>query len=181
MKRFWLLIGLILNVFWLAPMSVSAEGEEPPTTVIEEATYYQLDSAEDLTWFADQVNGGNTSIHAILTADITLNSNVLAEDGSLNGDGSGFSVWTPIGRTNDVMYEGVFDGAGHTIRGLYYNDATKTDDKVNYYIGLFGQTKGIVKNTTLADSYLNAYANVAGIVVNRTPQTKRGKYSNYYE
>lgn len=163
MKKFWILLGLVLNVFWLAPMSVSAEGEEPPTTVIEEATYYQLDSAEDLKWFADQVNGGNTSIHAILTADITLNSNVLAEDGSLNGDGSGFSVWTPIGRTNDVMYEGVFDGAGHTIRGLYYNDATKTDDKVNYYIGLFGQTKGIVKNTTLADSYLNAYANVAGI------------------
>ena len=96
LKKFWILLGLVLNVFWLAPMSVSAEWEEPPTTVIEEATYYQLDSAEDLKWFADQVNGGNTSIHAILTADITLNSNVLAEDGSLNGDGSGFSVWTPI-------------------------------------------------------------------------------------
>ena len=24
-------------------------------------------------------------------------------------------------------------------------------------------------------------ANIAGVVVNRTPQTKRGKYSNYYE
>ena len=66
---------------------------------------YQIASAEELAWFAETVNGGNTSLHAILTAEIWIN------------DEQTQNTWVSIG-TYDHPYNGVFDGAGHTIHGL---------------------------------------------------------------
>lgn len=60
---------------------------------------YQISTAEDLLWFAEQVNGGNTGIRGALTADIDL-SNV--------------TNWPGIGK-NHMKFSGSFDGQGHTV------------------------------------------------------------------
>ena len=124
---------------------------------------YRISSAADLQEFAELVNGGQTTANAELTADITINSNVLGDNGALNGDGSDFTKWTPIG-DGSKPYTGTFDGAGHTISGLYIDSDVK-------YAGLFGYigTNGTVKNLALADSSINSsrssgdYAYVGGI------------------
>lgn len=78
--------------------------------------YYLLGSKYDLAWFAQAVNGGSNDINAKLTADITLNENVLDENGNLaNGN---FEQWEPIGNDGNP-YGGIFDGTGHTISGMY--------------------------------------------------------------
>ena len=119
---------------------------------------YQISTAADLQEFAGKVNGGQTTANAVLTTDITINSNVLDKNGNLNGDGSDFTQWTPIGDNNN-RYTGTFDGAGHTISGLYFNDNSAD------YVGLFGAIGrgGMVKDLTLADSFITGANYVGGI------------------
>ena len=50
-----------------------------------------------------------------------MNEGVLKADGTLADDTSGFRVWTPIGKKG-YIFEGEFDGQGHTISGLYVNE-----------------------------------------------------------
>ena len=122
-------------------------------------TAYQLSSAEHLYWFAQKVNGGENTINAVLTDDITVNSGVLNTDGSLNSAKIGsFEVWTPIG-TASKPYSGKFDGQNHTISGLYVNDATAS------YIGLFGMlgNPSFVTRVTVADSYFSGSHYIGGI------------------
>ena len=142
--------------------AISASGLT--TTTIEGASYYEISNADDLYEFAQIVNGThptiaqNTEANAILTADITVNKNVLTADGALNGDGSNFKVWTPIGRS-DCEYAGIFDGNGHTVSGLYFNDSTVD------HVGLLGYTSGCtVKNVGVVDSYLSGNDFVGGLV-----------------
>ena len=117
---------------------------------------YQLGSANQLYWFAELVNGGETNANAILTADIVVNENVLKEDGTLNGTPS--REWTPIGNY-DVQYDGTFDGDGHTISGLYFNNSDVE------HVGLFGCVggNGTVKNVCILDSYFCGYNFVGGV------------------
>ena len=117
--------------------------------------YYEIANAGQLYWFANYVNSGNTSANAVLTADITVNQNVLNENGELNsGD---FISWTPIGNSYGGRYTGTFDGKGNTIIGLYFNDKTKSD------VGLFGYNNGTVKNVGVVDSYFNGSDGVGSL------------------
>ena len=128
-----------------------------------QAEPYQISSAADLQAFAKLVNDGNTTACAVLMGDITINEKVLDEDGNLISDTGALTQWTPIGN-GSKPYTGTFDGAGHTISGLYINSDAK-------YVGLFGciGKGGTVKNLTLADSSINSsrssgdYAYVGGI------------------
>lgn len=118
--------------------------------------YYSIADADDLRWFASQVNSGNNTINAKLTADITINSGVLNENGELN-TGANFTPWTLIG-TNTNPFTGTFDGNNKTISGLYIGVTTD-------YVGLFGcvGNGSTVKNVTLADSYVSGSYYVGGI------------------
>lgn len=117
---------------------------------------YQISSAAELYWFANEVNENSQSnINAVLMNDITVNSNVLDADGNLNsGD---FESWTPIGKDRNYVYSGQFDGQGHTIYGLYLNDIK------DWYVGLFGASAGTITNVKIADSYFNASTDVGGV------------------
>ena len=118
---------------------------------------YQISNAGQLYWFAARVNGGNTAINAILTKAITVNENVLNEDGTLNGDGSNFRVWTPIGNY-DYQYTGTFNGNGKTVSGLYFNDRSASN------VGLFGYvSSGTIKHVGVINSYFNGYEYVGGV------------------
>ena len=117
---------------------------------------YEIGNADELYAFAAAVNGGNTAINGELTANIVVNQNVLKDDGTLNGDGSNFRVWTPIGIGLGFM--GIFDGNGHTISGLYLNDDTRDG------IGLFREINfGTVRGVGVIDSYIRGRELVGGI------------------
>lgn len=81
--------------------------------------YYQINTAEKLAWFANQVNSGSLNIKAKLTDDIMLNTT-----------GSYTNEWTPIG-SETRPFKGEFDGNGHYISGVSVPDRYG-------YSGLFG-------------------------------------------
>ena len=128
--------------------------------------YYAISNANELYGFAEIVNSGITDVNAVLISDITVNSNVLKTDGSgeLNGDGSNFRAWTPIG-TEEHTFIGTFDGNGHTISGLYFNNTVaESYPNGGKYVGLIGHGDGAtIKNIGVIDSYLNGYGVIGGI------------------
>lgn len=131
---------------------------------------YEIGNAGQLYWFADKVNTDNAnygSANAVLTADITVNSNLL---NSLTFDseteevtnGTDFRSWTPIGKNiypNIYSYTGTFDGNNKTVSGLYFNNTSSP------YVGLFGYVgeNGTVKNVGVVDSYFRGSACVGGV------------------
>ncbi len=130
------------------------DGSYEPATPVDDV--YQIGNAGQLYWFAQQVNGGEYGANAELTANITINENVLKENGELNS--GTFREWTPIGTDYTKAYTGTFDGQSHTISGLYYSDT-------NGYCGLFGYvgSGGQVKNVKVDDSYINDTVFVGGV------------------
>ncbi|MBR6657512.1 MAG: dockerin type I repeat-containing protein [Oscillospiraceae bacterium] len=67
----------------------------------DENGVYQIGTAQELLWFAKEVNGGNSSLKAVLTADIDLTK--LEED------------WPGIG-IYGKQFGGFFDGQNHVIK-----------------------------------------------------------------
>ena len=110
---------------------------------------YEIGNAGQLYWFAELVDSGELSANALLTADITVNA--AGEE----------RKWNAIG-ANAKKYSGTFDGQGFTVSGLYYNN----DSTVAGYIGLIASldANGLVKNVTVADSYLCGYRYIGAIV-----------------
>ena len=100
---------------------------------------YQISSAEQLAELANLVNAAN-STYNLATYKLTCNLDLSAYGKNYNG-GKG---WVPIGRysnTNNIPFQGTFDGGGHTVSGLYIDDSTLDG------AGLFGCIdNGTVKN-----------------------------------
>ena len=120
-------------------------GVEEPQLV---GDYYEIANYGNLVWFQQYVDAGNVNINARLTTNIVANENLLDSSGNVQ-DTPKYN-WTPIGRvysnTSD-SYNGVFDGAGYSISGLYSNG---TGD----YCGFFGKVyKSTIKNLSVLDSY----------------------------
>lgn len=135
---------------------------------------YEIGNAGQLFWFAGLVNGTldgvaqNTSANAILTANITVNENLLDSlqydtEGNVS-NGSDFITWTPIADwmgNRTTQYSGTFDGNNKTVSGLYFNgDST--------CIGLFGSSEsdGNIKNVGVVDSYFKGNDSVGGVCGN---------------
>ena len=143
---------------------------------------FQISNADDLYCFAAWVNGtytpaeGETAVThldacAVLTNDITVNTGVLNADGTLVSDVRGFREWTPIGR-RDFSYDGIFNGQGHTISGLYCNYSR------SIYVGFFGCTGRYSKisNVGIVDSYFCGLNYVGGVCGHHS----YGEISNCY-
>ena len=77
----------------------------------------------------------------ILKNDLTFNDSLFEEGGEFYNGGKG---WTPIGKTFNDPFTGIFDGNGKTIKGL----KTWSDLEA---IGLFGYVSGTVKNLKLSE------------------------------
>ncbi len=123
-----------------------------PAVYDNEENCFRIYNVGQLYWFADKVNNGTPSdegypFNAEVYGNLVVNSNVLTDEGELNGDGSNFLVWTPIDN-----YQGVFNGAGSTIKGLYGG------------VGLFKNNNGTVTNVGIEDSYFVGDNPVGGIV-----------------
>ena len=161
--------GCVGAAMMLAPMGAGAITATPPAGDGTKEKPYQITNAAELYWFAGLVNGDesiignsikqNTGACAVLTENITINENVLDENGSLNGDGSGLEQWTPIGSEVSNKYTGTFDGDGHTISGLYVNIIDSDDPREEAYAGLFGcvGSGGNIQNVGVEDSYIRVF------------------------
>ena len=101
-----------------------------------EQTELEISHAEDLAIFAHAVNNGDLSgradVMVRLTADLDLTR----------------FKWVPIG-VGEAEFAGVFDGCGHTIRGLTIQKKWPG----NY--GLFGAVSGTIRNLTVTGEIHN--------------------------
>ena len=152
---------LLSAVLLMCCMTANAVGIQPSGEGTS-ANPYQIATKEHLLWFADYVNQGNLTACAILTADITVNNGVLNSNGNLNN--GTFETWTPIGSWGSEPntykgFAGEFNGNGHTISGLYFNNETRSA------AGLFGMAdnNGYIHDVGIKDSYFCAKSHVAGI------------------
>lgn len=120
--------------------------------------YCMISNKADLYAFALKVNKGADNLKAKLANDIVVNENVVDENGNLLvGE---FTAWKPVG-TYAKPFKGEFDGQGHTISGLYFNNVNES------YVGLFGYcVNATVKNVLVKDSYLKAQTYVGAVVGN---------------
>ena len=109
---------------------------------------YLIGSPDELMWFNQNAKMTDS---ARLTADICINEDVTADTASLY-------KWTPISNY-DKRYTGSFDGAGHTVSGLYI--VTTSGTKCTAMFGYAG-TGSMISNLTLADSIINGTANYTG-------------------
>lgn len=96
---------------------------------------YQIGTAAELAWFADAVNGGQTTISGKLTANINLNG----------------KTWTAIG-TDSNKFAGTLDGDNYTVSGL-----AGTGGLV-YYLSANGTVKSLC-----VDCAIDGTSNVGGI------------------
>ena len=96
-----------------------------------------------------------------LAADIEFTESDFAAGGAFYNEGAG---WVPIGANANNAFTGVFDGNGHTIRGLQVNiSGTST-----VYAGLFKGNKGTIQNLGMTEGSVSAkttsnYAYAGGI------------------
>ena len=135
-----LLLGMMMGIF--AALGITAAAA-PATTTVDGATYYEIGSAEDLVWFANEVNENDKyKINARLTANIDLSSVCSETLGS----------WTPISG-----YQGIFDGAGFEISGLYC-----TGQEQGGLFGMLYDANAVVKNVTVR-GYVSGTRYVGGI------------------
>lgn len=113
----------------------TAEPGIEPTEPAKSGDTYLIGTMAELLWFAEAVNGGQTTINGKLTANIDLNS----------------KTWTAIG-SNTQPFAGTFDGGRYTISGLVGSN------------GLFGYVAagGTVKNVSL-DCNITSDSGVGGI------------------
>ena len=124
---------------------------------------YEIGNAGQLYWFAGLVNDTLPGVemdeyaNAVLVDDITVNKNVLKQDGTLN-DGT-FKEWTPIGTVVYYQYLGTFDGQNHTISGLYFNESEGEKAGLFSFVGAFGR----VRNLGVLDSYFCGKSEVGGV------------------
>ena len=137
------MITIFIGIFLLATTAFAdwnGSTREPENTKrIAGEIFYVITSAEELAWFAAQVNSGKSKINAVLANDIKFMDDT-SKTSSVN--------WVPIGRDSTMMFDGDFDGAGKTIYGLHC-------DRI--FAGIFGVTDkyAVIKNVKLAKSSIN--------------------------
>ncbi len=127
---------------------------------------YLIKSAQDLANLAYIVTDDNDDVtgkYFKMTRDIYLNDFTVDAKGNItvNGDiASGDDLkklkqWTPIGEYGKVWdddFQGIFDGDGHTIYGLYIKELATRE-----YVGLFGSVEdAVIKNLTIKNAYVHA-------------------------
>ena len=167
--------AMLLLVMMLTTATAWAQTTITPTTPSQDADgYYLIGNAAELYGFAELVNNGNATANAKLTADITVNENVLDANGEANT--GNFVQWTPIGNDgNSTTYSGTFDGQGHTISGLYVSGS-------GWYVGFIGKVSGsaVVKNLGIVDSYFSSSNNFLGSIVGGVSYNSSVTLANVY-
>ena len=121
---------------------------------------YIILTAEQLAHLSFVVNSSDKAYQGKyfkLGADIKLNKgDVIDDKGALVGDSTKLHKWTPIGNSS-VVFDGNFDGDGHSVSGMFIN-TTSTHN------GLFGYSSGTVQNLIVENSWVYGGKYTAGAV-----------------
>jgi len=126
-------------------------------------TSYTSNVVTNTSWTAP----ANQTVSSQFTAYMLVNNAADLQDVStaLTGtyalgtdiNASSITNFIPIGQ--NTSFSGIFDGQGHTISNLTIADTTDT------YVGLFGQSSGIIRNLNLAgESVTGASIAIGGLV-----------------
>lgn len=134
--------GAIVSAVWKASIPAT-------TQIINGTTYYVITTAQELAWVAKQTNAG-TTVNAILGNDIALTEGTVSES---------TKPWIPIGTTSSTAFNGIFDGAGHTVSGIY---VAADGSNTHGFFGYIGSS-GIVKNLTLENGSVNGNYNTGAL------------------
>lgn len=186
-RRILAMLLTFCMVIGLLPSDISLAAEAPYATWTEVANSAQegIDYAEDgstitistargLAWFANQVNNGNTysskkvELANNIDLDCGLVNNYDCSDADFNTKITETNSWIPIGINKDYLgkniFEGTFDGKGHTISGVKINkcDNTSASDS----IGLFGNVSSYatVKYLGVVNSHIVGCNQVGGLI-----------------
>lgn len=119
-----------------------------------DTSQYEITNYHELLGLAKLFNEKNEGITATLMNDIVFNENLLDSNGNVQVADP--IKWTPIG-TEKYYFNGIFNGNGHTISGLYVDGGD--------YAGLFGKAQGAprIKGVGIVDSYFKGAKYVGGI------------------
>ncbi len=120
--------------------------------------YYEIRTARQLKWFADEVNRGNSKLNARLMQDIDL----------AEVCGPKIGAWRPIGDHSDYQsYSGTFDGQNFTIKNLFIKDEknVSSSDDSSRHRALFGycQNGAVIKNLTVTGEVKSRARFISGI------------------
>ena len=170
MKKTFIVIALALMMALLVSFAVLSSGASESDVSVwdgtsvstelktDESGAYLIQSAADLAYFAQSVNGGNN--YSGKTVKLTVN--VAWNTGSENFQEwtkttAGLNKWTSIGPWGK-HFRGTFDGQGHSVSGLYCV-GTGND-------GFFGSlgNGSVVKNLLISNSAFFSVTNVGGLV-----------------
>ena len=112
----------------------------------------QISDYAGLKAFASRVNDGETDLCAKLMKNIDASASDENNDWTPIGDGSGSGV-------SQIKYTGTFDGDGHIITGLTFNNPQQD------YAGLFGcvGAGGVVQNVGLEGGSITGKQDVGGV------------------
>lgn len=156
MKMRLALLALAALVWIAVPVSARAETDVWDGTIASgfaggtgtENDPYQINTAEELAYFAKSVNGGKwyDREYIILKNNIDLKN----------------QEWTPIGTSNNP-FKGNFDGGNHTVTGMRISNSSAD------CVGLFGEcikfnVNSAIKNITVKDSDIHGKRHVGAIV-----------------
>ena len=169
MKRFQIHLLLALSLIFLGTLPCMADskaeswsypssnpGRECFTGSGTASSPYLIQCAQDLANLAYIVTDNNDDVtgkYFKMTSDIYLNDFTVDANGDINANGD-LKKWTPIGEYGSIWnddFQGIFDGDGHTIYGLYIEE---NDNR--RYVGLFGTIEdATIKNLTIRNAYVN--------------------------
>src|SRR5690606_8766820 len=128
--------------------------------ITDDTNILYISNAEELKSFSNKVNAGDDFLgrEVRLANDIFLNDTT-GWTGWENHTSVELEQWIPIGNRKH-SFEGLFDGQGHTMYGLYIHVGTE-----GFHQGLFGIVEdGTIKNTAVAAAFIKAYHYVGAIV-----------------
>lgn len=127
---------------------------------------YLISTASQLVYLAYEVRTGTAyeGEYFALTSDIFINDT--SDWTSWTSTEGPANAWIPIGVYNSdssvLPFKGSFDGRGHTVHGLYCSSHLKSGFGLFGYVG--GNAAGVIKNVSVAESYINVVNNAGGIV-----------------
>ncbi|MBR6825051.1 MAG: hypothetical protein IKM59_00735 [Oscillospiraceae bacterium] len=114
----------------------------------DQLAYLQKVLSED--YEKDSLQPRFSEAYYVLTEDIQLND--IADYEQWSNNGPNYS-WTPIGHGGRA-FNGVFDGGGHKIIGMYMKLDCSDMEYAEKNFGLFSQVSGTVRNVTLEKAFL---------------------------
>ena len=135
----------LLIVLWvLSPMIWAQTVSQPTVGDGSKENPYQISSAAELWWFANEVNENKRyDICAELTRDIDLNPGFTFDENGYRGSG-----W-PTEWNSIRSYEGIFDGKGFEISGLYSNEGEALFSSIGN-----SDSNVIIRNIGISNSYI---------------------------